>query len=74
MPKTDIAKLRGRIAEDGVLQREVADILGLASYTFSAYLRERRAAPDKFVERAHEALDRLESAEAARQRVLEETA
>ena len=68
-----LPKLRGRIAELGVRQVQVAALLGLNPSLLSAYLRGLRQPPTDFEERAHAALDRLQAAEEARQRVLAET-
>lgn len=74
MDPTGIRKLRGRIAELGIRQQDVAAALGMDPSQLSAILNERRRAPDGFVDEVTATLDRLEEAEAAadeaRQRVL----
>ena len=72
----DMSHIRGRIAQVGVRQADVADIIGIHETLFNAILRGRREAPKGFCEQVHATLDRLEKAEKAaqeaRERVLTE--
>ncbi len=70
MIDTQIRKLRVRIVELGVRQADLAQVLGVDPTQLSAILNERRKPPADFVAKAKAALDRLEAAEEARQRVL----
>ncbi len=70
----DIAKFRGRMAEMGVTQQDLADALGINATQLNHILKGRRQPPPDFRDRAAVALDRLEAAEKAadeaRERVL----
>ena len=71
-----IARIRGRIAEVGCRQADIAQAIGINETLLNTYLRGRRPMPEGFEERVHTALDRLEAAEQAaeeaRARVLTE--
>ena len=71
-------RIRGRIAELGVRQADLADMLGMHETLLNAILRGRRPPPADFFEKVNAALDRLEAAEKAaseaRERVLNEGA
>lgn len=74
---TDIRRIRGRIAEVGCRQADIADCLGIHETLLNAILRGRRPMPSGMEARVHAALDRLEAAEraaqAARDKVLAES-
>ena len=69
-----IPKLRGRLAELGLTQQDLADALGLNPTQLNHILKGRRTPPADFERRVTAALDRLELAEqaadTARQKVL----
>ena len=71
---TEIARIRGRIAEIGIRQADLAYPMGMHETILNAILRGRRPMPPGFLERIHAKLDKLEAAEkaaqAARERVL----
>ena len=71
-----LLRLRGRIAEVGVMHCEVGDLMGLDSTKFSAILHGRRKMPEGFEPHLLRVLDRMEAAEraarAARAKVLQE--
>ena len=77
LTSTGFPKLRGRIAEIGVLQADLAVHLGMHPTLLNAILRGRRPAPPGFEEEANEALDleeRIQQAQQeAKERVLAET-
>ena len=66
--------IRGRMAELGVTQQDLADALGLNPTLLNHILKGRRPPPESFERRVTTALDKLEQAEraadTARQRVL----
>lgn len=68
------SKIRGRIAEIGLVQADFAAYLHIHPTLLNAILKGRRPAPAGFEARANALLDRLEAAEkaaqAARERVL----
>ena len=70
----NINHLRGRMAELGVTQQDVADALGLNVTQLNHILKGRRTPPADFKRRVTAALNRLERAEQAadraRQKVL----
>ena len=68
--RTSVVKLRGRIAELGVRQLDVARELGIDPAVLSAYLRGHRRPPEGFPQRLSDVLDQMEAAEAARAKVL----
>ena len=72
-----ITRIRGRIAEVGCRQADIAQAIGINETLLNTYLRGRRSMPEGFEERVHATLDRLETAERAaqeaRERVLAET-
>ena len=74
---SNIAKLRGRIAEAGLKRQDLAALLGFSETMFSLYLNGRRPAPPDFEANVYAAIDRLETAEKAaqeaRERVLAES-
>ena len=57
--------IRGRLAELGLTQHDLAAALGIAQSTLNALLTGRRRAPDGFEARATTALDGLERVELA---------
>ncbi len=65
-----LARLRGQIASRGHRARELADILQIHETALSAILNGRRPMPEGFEPDVYEALDLLDRAEEARQRVL----
>ena len=71
-----ITRIRGRIAEVGCRQADIAQAIGINETLLNTYLRGRRPMPEGFEERVHATLDRLEAAEQAaeeaRERVLAE--
>ena len=64
---SNIAKLRGRIAEAGLRRQDLAALLGYSETMFSLYLNGRRPAPPDFEANVYAAIDRLETAEKAAQ-------
>ena len=70
----NINHLRGRMAELGVTQQDLADALGINPTLLNHILKGRRTPPADFEARVTAALDRLEQAERAadraRQKVL----
>ena len=66
--------IRGRMAELGVTQQDLADALGFNATQLNHILKRRRTPPADFERRVTAALDRLEQAEQAadkaRQKVL----
>ena len=56
----DIRHIRGRIAEVGTRQADLADAIGMHETLLNAILRGRREAPEGFEERVHTALDQIE--------------
>ncbi len=70
----DIAKLRGRLAELGITQQDLADALGINATLLNHILKRRRKPPEGFEACVNATLDRLEAAEKAaeeaRERVL----
>ena len=67
---TNLPKLRGRIAELGVRQFDVARRLGIDPAVLSAYLRGHRKPPEDFPQQLTDVLDNMEEADTARQKVL----
>lgn len=71
-----ITRIRGRIAEVGCRQADIAQAIGINETLLNTYLRGRRPMPEGFEARVHATLDRLEAAETAaeeaRERVLAE--
>ena len=69
-----IPKLRGRLAELGLTQQDLADALGINPTLLNHILKGRRTPPADFARRVTAALDTLEQAEqaadTARQKVL----
>ena len=67
-------KIRGRMAEIGITQADLAMRIGIHATLLNAILNGRRPAPADFEARAKAALDCLEAAEkaaqAARKRVM----
>ncbi len=67
-------QIKGRIAELGVTQHDLANALRMHATLLNHILKGRRTPPADFYERVTAALDRLEAAERAadeaRQRVL----
>ena len=70
----DVKKLRGRMAESGITQQDLADALGINATLLNHILKGRRQPPSDFEARVNATLDRLEAAERAateaRERVL----
>ena len=70
----DIKKFRGRMAELGITQQDLADTLGINATLLNHILKGRRQPPPDFKDRAAVALNKLEAAEKAaneaRERVL----
>ena len=64
-------KILGRMAEIGVLQADLAVLLGMHPTLLNAILRGRRPAPPDFEARLNATLDRLEAAEKAAQEARE---
>ena len=60
-----LLRLRGRIAEVGVMHCEVGDLMGIDPTKFSAILHGRRKMPEGFEARLLRVLDRMEAAERA---------
>ena len=60
-----INRLRGRLAELGVTQQDLADLLGINPTLLNHILKGRRPPPPDFIERANAALDLLEAAKKA---------
>ena len=75
-PMQNMTRLRGRLAELGVTQQDLADHLGINPTLLNHILKGRRPPSTNFIERANAALDRLERAEqaaqAAKEKVLNE--
>ncbi len=67
MRTDNLAAIRGRIAEMGVRQVDLAELLGIHPAQLSAILNGHRPPPEGFVERVNATLDRLEVAEKAAQ-------
>ena len=71
-------QLRGRLAEVGITQQDLADSLGINTTLLNHILKGRRKPPVDFAQRVKAALDKLEKAEKAaqeaRERVLAEGA
>ena len=69
-----LSRIRGRIAEVGVRQADIAAQIGMHETLLNAILRGRRKQPEGFATRVLEALDLLEEANQAaaeaRERVL----
>ena len=69
-----LLRLRGRIAEVGVMHCEVGGLMGIDPTQFSAILHGRRKMPKRFEARLLRAVGKLEAAEraanAARAKVL----
>ena len=61
----NVRKLRGRLAEVGVTQQDLADALGINATLLNHFLKGRRKPAEGFEERAYAMLDRLEAAEQA---------
>ena len=66
-----VPKLRGRMAESGVTQQDLANVLGINPTLLNHVLNGRRTPPPDFEARVHAALDRLEAAEKAAQEARE---
>ena len=68
--------IRGRIAEVGITQHDLADAIGIHATLLNHILKGRRPPPPDFFEKVNAALDRLERAEkaaqAAKEKVLNE--
>ena len=60
-----MAKFRGRIAELGVRQIDVASALGVDPALLSAYLRGHRRPPEDFAQLLTDVLNEMERAEKA---------
>ena len=73
----NLSRIRGRIAEVGIRQADLAAHLEIHETLLNAILRGRRPMPEGFEARVHETLDLLEQAnqvaEAARRGVMEGT-
>ncbi len=71
-----IIRIRGRIAEVGCRQADIAQAIGINETLLNTFLRGRRPMPAGMEARIHATLDRLEAAEKAaqkeRERVLAE--
>lgn len=65
-----VARIRSEIASRGHRARELADLLRIHETALSAILNERRPLPPGFEDAVAKALERLDRAEEARQRVL----
>ena len=70
-PMQNINRLRGRLAELGVTQQDLADLLGINPTLLNHILKGRRPPPPDFFEKVNAALDRLERAEKAGQEAKE---
>ena len=57
--------IRGRIAEVGITQHDLADAIGIHATLLNHILKGRRPPPADFFERVNAALDRLEAAKKA---------
>ena len=57
---TKVQRIRGRIAEIGIRQADLAACLGIHETLLNAYLRGRRPMPAGMESRIHAALDNLE--------------
>ena len=55
-----VQHIRGRIAELGIRQADLAAHLGIHETLLNAILRGRRPMPEGFEERVHTALDQIE--------------
>ena len=55
-----ITRIRGRIAEVGCRQADIAQAIGINETLLNTYLRGRRPMPEGFEERVHTALDQIE--------------
>ncbi len=64
-------RLRGRLAELGVTQQDLADLLGINPTLLNHILKGRRPPPPDFFEKVNAALDLLEAAEKAAQEAKE---
>ena len=67
----DINVLRGRIAEVGVTQQDLAVRLGINSTLLNHILKGRRDAPPDFEQRVNKVLAKMEAAEKAAQKARE---
>ena len=67
----NMTRLRGRLAELGVTQQDLADHLGINPTLLNHILKGRRPPPPDFFEKVNVALDRLERAEKAAQEAKE---
>ena len=61
----EIDVLRGRLAQIGVTQHDLADRLGINSTLLNHILKGRRDAPPDFEKRVNEVLAKMEAAEKA---------
>ena len=55
-----ITRIRGRIAEVGCRQADIAQAIGINETLLNTYLRGRRPMPEGFEARVHATLDALE--------------
>ena len=60
--------IRGRLAEVGVTQQDLANVIGFSPSSLNRILKGHRSPPKHFEARVKEALDRLEAAEKAAER------
>ena len=71
-----IQHIRGRIAQIGIVQADLATYLGINETQLNAYLRGRRSMPEGLEESIHSTLDLIERAKRAgreaEQRVMRE--
>ena len=72
----NIMHIRGRIAEIGIVQADLATHLGIHESLLNAHLRGRRPMPEGLEEHIHSTLDLMERAKRAgreaEQRVMQE--